>query len=302
MRILSVPYKTMDVASSRIRYYTFLNNLPKDATFKEWRSITNLEGFDVVYIQKRSDSATVALAQQARRLGIPVVFDADDILLNNVNEFRTLLNTASVITTDTEPRAQHFREMGVDTDIRIVPDCIDYLDAKPNAVVREELKCVGAFGNECSAESQTLEMIQEHYNVFTICYEPLPRLSPESFIKWNRNDFISNLSKADCCVVAHSMSEIGKLKSNNRLILCMALGIPALVSDTPEYARTMWLLGRGDLILGDSPLNQLASIRSVSSRQELAEQFQDYAWSNFAPSIVGPMLYTVFQEAIDHHA
>ena len=117
-----------------------------------------------------------------------------------------------------------------------------------------------------------------------------------NFIQWKLDTFLSDLKRHDLAVMVHANNESGRRKSNNRLLVCMAIGLPSIVSDTPSYADTVTNAGFGNLICRDvSQINTIIrDLSSVSLRKEISERFVKYAWEHFSPLSVSLRLLDVF--------
>ncbi len=67
----------------------------------------------------------------------------------------------------------------------------------------------------------------------------LKRISnhPDADVEWNLDRVYQEILTADVAVIPCSADEWGKAKSNNRLTLFMALGLPVIVSPIPIYKK-----------------------------------------------------------------
>lgn len=106
----------------------------------------------------------------------------------------------------------------------VLPCMIDAADDPARLEVRpprEKIATVASFGNLVSLRN-------------TVPYLAAVTSAP----------FAADFSTADVFVLAHGDRE-APLKDNNRLIMAMSLGVPAIVSPTPAYVEVLEELGLG---------------------------------------------------------
>ena len=292
----------MNAASSRIRFFKFLEYLPPDLNYRVFSGDLNC---DIFYIQKNAREGVIELAKKSVAMGIPIVYDIDDDfnVWPGMHEI-DMLNMASAVTTDTDKRAIYLRNY-TKTPVYIVPDALDYVhNNEIPIIVSDSLKKVTTFGNivniECTADyfnsiskNYTKEYIGPyHQNISGTC------------VNWYLSTFLQVLKTADVAVLIHPMDNKGDMKSNNRLIVCMSIGLPTIVSDTSAYADTLKKVDCEFLIAktpGDVN-NILTSIESPKVREEIGKKFYKYAWDNFSPQMSSSLLSEIFKKVQKQYA
>ena len=283
MQVIGIPKEDKNSASTRIRYYAFLEN-----SGLKWETYDGKMG-DVLYIQKKADPETRKLAKKVKGK-VPIVYDIDDfpVVKKGVNRIK-MLRLADVVITDTEERSHQLEELfGIKAVI--IPDCIDY---KPNkrVVIRDKIEKVVTFGNKANVMITEPYMKKIPYEKYCITNKKV--ISGCDFIKWELSSIVKNLMDMDLCVLAHRNEE----KSNNRLLVAMSIGLPALVSDTASYRRTMEDAGCEELIVNENNITGKMNM-SKDYRKKTSDLFYEYSWKYYHPEISGEKLAKVLNEAI----
>jgi len=255
---------TIDSASTRIRGFMFTKNC--DA--------------DILYIQKRADAQTI---EKARRSLVPVVYDLDDNPQESNGRYRvTMLGLADFVTTDTELRAHRLRRYA--ENVRVVPNCIDYIDTPVRAKKIGRVRSVVTFGNKTSVKAAS-EWVDSY-----ICNK---QVMEGIFIKWSLKTFVEDFRKFDLCVLRHDKKNA--VKSNVRLIAAMALGVPCVVSSTGSYSDTMQAVGYPDLVTDN--LRELPEkVRFVEDHPEISQRCMDYVWSKYSQDASRKIFNAVVKE------
>ena len=244
MKISAIPYSNMDTATTRLRFYAVLNALPSEYT---WSKCNKLAEGDILYIQKKADRDTLRTAMAAKDKGIKIVYDLGDPAIYDEEHHRiTMLRLANVITTDTENRKTELLQYV--KNIVVVPDCIDYEGTYRTFEYAPEIKRIVTFGNTESITAAAPYMNPLPLKKVYITNNKRPCFPDAKFVEWKYDSFIKNLAKNDLCLLVQSNHS----KSNNRLLVCMRLGIPFVVADSPSYRETVKATGLKHLIVKDS--------------------------------------------------
>lgn len=297
MKIAGIPIRDMMSASCRIRFFRFLRSLPEGY---EWKVFDGKYDFDVLYVQKIAKDWVLDIVKKAKKKGIPVVFDRDDIRKDwGGPNHEAMIKTVDVVTTDTKARQKNFQEH-TDKPVVVIPDCIDYIDnPKDRVVIEPGLSSVVTFGHKASVGKateymNTLPIMAKRY----ICSQKMPDIQGK-FIPWELNTFIRKLRRFSLAVLVHDDTDIGNMKSNNRLIVCMSIGLPVITSDTVAYRETLKAVGYEWLVARDAETCRFAASQmlSTSLRQKISDAFINYAWYHYAPKISGSALAHVFELA-----
>ena len=283
MKILGLPIGNMNTASSRIRCYRFLKFMDSSFQCSIGDEHTNGE-FEVIYLQKRAYRQTIDFAKRHKENGSKIIYDIDDDFGCWENMFeQEMCDLADIVITDTEDRKK-LLESQTKTRIAIVPDGIDYIDNKlPSRVMSDKVNSVFTFGSDNGARmaAPIFDRIKSCSKTY---YCMRPTLRDATFSKWNLATFASNISKHDLAILVHDGKGSGIRKSNNRLIVCMSMGIPAIVSNTPAYSVTMREVGFEKLIMTDEDKIE-EQIQSISAEdiKEISSRFMQFSWERFSP-------------------
>lgn len=299
MIVAGIPVKDKNSASCRIRFYGFMKHLPKDFKWKKYDGTTL---YDVLYIQKLVRNWTIKAAKKAKKAGKPVVFDLDDYRINwKDKEYDRLLKYVDRITTDTPLRKAGLSER-CSNKIITIPDVIDYgVSPDQRILIKEKIQTVCTYGRPLSVSqaSTYFDRIQKqcHY----ISGEKIKELSSYKMVPWNRKTFIKTLRQYDLAIIVHHKDDKHAfMKSNNRLLVAMSIGLPCIVSDTPAYRKTMEEVGLPWLVMKDErDLPRIMErIELPATRMEIQFRFQQYAFKNYSPVKSSEKLAEVFRSLL----
>ena len=126
----------------------------------------------------------------------------------------------------------------------------------------------------------------------------LPGLSVE-FVKWGLDTYQQDLQACDAAVLPMAIDESTEVKSPNRLQLCMALGLPAVVSPLPSYLDQ---LGRHPEIalVADSEeewYSHLKALLDPARRNEIAQRGREIIEAEYTLEHYGERWYqTLFAD------
>jgi len=283
--------------SARIRYYTFMKHLKCDKT-------DDLEKADVVYFQKKSSKDIIKLARELKSKGKKIVYDCDDGDGDRDRKDRNdpaMFKIADAITTDTDARAKQFRKK-TNTPVYVVQDCIDYdIDPTDHIEIKPTIETIGTFGTHKVLEAtfNMIKHIPRCKNQYYITDRNIKKYDKHGWrlIHWGLITFVDNLKLFDLCILLHPKDKVGNLKSNNRLLVCMALGIPTIVSDTAAYSKTMCLVN----IYGwDIKIKKAIDLISdYETRKYYSIRMSQFAWGRYSPAESARQLEQVFRRLYD---
>lgn len=299
IRIAGIPTGKITGGSVRIRYYTFLSALDKS----KFEIVEDCNNADIFYVQKNSRKEIIKLVKKLKKKGVKIVYDLDDgdgYRDKKDRDDKAMFALSDAATTDTEMRAGAFRKK-IDKPVIVVQDCIDYgIRPGDRIEIREKIIRGGTFGTHKVLEATFNKMgyFFSHIEREYITDRKLPGCDSWKWIKWHLGTFVDTIKKWDVCVLAHPENDIGGMKSNNRLLVCMALGIPTFASDTSAYAETMKAAGCGWLTMKDKGLWVVASLFDPIIRKSVSNKMHAYAWENYSPEISGKQLAKVFRSVL----
>jgi glycosyltransferase involved in cell wall biosynthesis len=296
MKILGIPRKNRDLGSCRIRYYTFLENLPKDWTYESYEEGKKC---DAIYIQKLIDERTIRIVERMKRLGVPVIYDRDDFQQKWKPLYRDIIDHVAAVTTDTEANAELIRHHTM-TPVFVISDCLDYGVAKKDrARIRDRVSRITTYGRQANVQSiapyyGNLRGISTTY----ICDRSFKSLRSSKFIEWNRKTFLKKLAKHDLVILTHNEDYRVPYKPNTRMVVAMSVGLPVLASPSAEFERTLKEVGHPELLIKD-PRNMLQLVELLQNkkkRQKISDTFFEYAWENYRPESSAKKLVEVIKE------
>lgn len=297
-RYAIVPSGNEDVASSRIRAFGLGAALVRrghQVAFKFY------PGCQVLYIQKKWTVATLKAARLAKARHVPIIFDLDDVQFEDLVGplFRRMLLLADVVTTDTLGKKCWIEKTYGISRVEVIPDAIDYF---PKGPVRSEIRETPKLRVLWFGSHSNIRLFRENMDLLSACPEvqvvviahksdvaEYATLYPRvEFIPWSQEQFLQHLQSCDLTCLTHNGSETDLLRSNNKMIVSINWGVPALVSNTPEYARTANELGVGETVFHNSEelLMAIARMQSPDARRRYLEQTQMAVWQNYSPDAI----------------
>ena len=299
-----VKYKSIansNAASSRIRCFRFFKFMAGDYNFCDINDTNYINAeVDLLFIQKIATKDYINVAKVYASKNIPIIYDIDDDFGVWENMFeKDMLNIVSAITTDTIERKQYL-EKYTKTPIYVIPDAIDYVNDKSRAIIiKDKISNIYTFGSGGNIEYSVPYLLQipNNYNTYYITGADNTKLRSIKKILWMETTFISYMYNADICILIHPDDARGNMKSNNRLLVSMSLGIPCIVSNTSAYKETMKSIGC-DILVAKSENDVktiLTQLESVELRKEISAKFYEYAWNNFSPQISSDKLSELFK-------
>lgn len=181
---------------------------------------------DVWIFQKRRDSEALKRAQAA---GATVVFDFDDnYLLKDVGtryEVLAFMNVADLVTVGSPTLLEESRRLHEQSFLFENP-----IDVRDEGLCKEECEWRGRlawFGNRTNLPA--LDDVCRARGVTTI--------TNGGDVEWSLETVDDELLRFDLALLPVLSTEWRNAKNANRLLKCIALGLPALVSCTPEHMR-----------------------------------------------------------------
>ena len=255
-----IPLGHLTTASSRLRVYQVA-----DLLHRHYGVVSLFPGApmsrppDVLVAQIYSPEV-VTLAAQLKRVGCHTLLDVCDNVWDTCSpNFRQQWNIEQAlrifdgVLATTPTLAERLRARFPWVRCHVVPDSIDMreivLPPKRHSPLDGTLRIVW-FGTEINlihvrAILPALQRLhrEQPLRLHVISKAQLYELPgiPVEFVKWGLDTFHRDLQVCDVVILPMPLNESTDVKSPNRLQLCMALGLPAVVSPLPSYVE---LLGR----------------------------------------------------------
>jgi len=306
IRVLGYRYGDNDSASTRIRFNRALNAM-KDIELEVTTSGFSSERPDVLYIQKRADSVTLSLAHEAKKQGIPVVYDIDDApgQCASTTLENTMMELASIVTVDTDEKLIAFSHIPSEK-IAVVPDCLDYFDIIPSKAIVPGIQKIITFGREHSIQAAhpLIESVKQSCKgimVYYISDNYVPLMDGlATWVLWNMDVIKRYLLSADLAILGQTEDARGNMRSNNRLIACMAAGLPVVVNDSSNFRKTMIHAEYKDMIVNPATISDMIfTLGAQSRRAAISENIQKFAWTYYSPEYIAEKFRKVFERAIN---
>lgn len=294
MKIAGIPRKNRNLASSRIRFFAIMENLPKDCKYELYHNGTTA---NVLYVQKLRDKPTLKAVDTMKRRGATIIYDRDDFRENWV--YGEMADRVDAITTDTEANAEFVRKH-TKTPVFVVPDCIDYgITQKDRILLRKSLSIV-TFGKQSNVEAAASYFRGLQYKTAYFAISPIKKLTGSKFIEWNRKTFVSKVKKYDVAFLTHEDTYRTKLKPNTRMVVAMALGMPVISTKSSEFERTLKKLKCDKLLASNQKdmIDALGYIKNLAVKTMVSNLFFDYAWKNYRPEQSAQKLVDVIRSII----
>lgn len=296
MRIAAIPIGGRVIASSRIRLYALLEALMPSVTFAvidpREPAAPDPAGFDMVYIQKAAWDPVLDYAYTATRLGKPVVYDIDDDFgcWPGMRE-RDLCALATVVTVDSKERSATVRRV-TRAPVHVIPCMIDLADHPARCrpfVVRNRLQTLCTFGNrESIVRAVPYLRAARPPDLRTIVIGPPDvrgLVLGAQLRAFDLATFVGDLMGADLAVLCHGPDGVGSRKDNNRLVMAMSLGLPAITTATKAYIETLREAGLPELTCArcDDFGRLVDDLRPRARREEISARFRKFAWERYSP-------------------
>lgn len=312
IKIYFIPAGNQNTASSRLRVFSLSQSLQK-LGFKTLihqsspRQLLaeiekNIEQKNVVVIQKKVTKEILEFVDCAKAKDATIIYDLDDFgvalwYFSQPYYCYQMLRKADLITTDTPERGQWLGRSLVGLNLRVLPNSVDYDPSGPIAMDLQERSPLRLlwFGSSANLHmlikyAKILDTIPDLKIVICGASTKLiqhlcPRLNLE-IIPWNLEQFPKILQGCDLSFLMHDGSRYDRQKSNHKMITSITLGVPALVSKTPDYERAAHLGNIQDAIFSNPQELKIAieKYRSARARKNYLEKTQGIIWQTYSPT------------------
>lgn len=302
----------METASSRIRVYALQRALA--ASGVDAKLGFHL-GANVFFFQKRITRRHLFQARIARMLGRVIIYDVDDLggaLRYWVSEknFRKMLRIAHVVTTCSANQFDFIRQRYLVKNGGIIPNTVDYFPSDPVRLEPRDTGCLKIvwFGNSSNFnlfEKYVDALLgMQNTELFAIVNEMdvqqfRKRYSKINFLPWAVEKFVPMLQQYDLAVLMHDGTPEDYAKGNNRMITAITLGVPAVVSRTPEYERTARESGIEYALFSndDELVMAVERLRRADARKKYLDIAQPKIWERYSPDRVAKQLLHIAAQA-----
>lgn len=246
---------------------------------------------DVLIFQKVESSRATRFARLARRLGTRIVFLQADYRKSPFYEFAHRVVVSSVeLARQLQPLCK--------APITVIEDAIDLPGdvVAPSSPRMRRLRVLW-IGSRLNFPS--LDRIRPLFKRSEFSDFELVTVSdhPEARVGWSPESAHRELLAADLAVIPCLDSPASRAKSNNRLTLFMAAGLPVVASPIPAYCAVVEPGENGFLAesLEDWAV-ALRALRDPALRASLGQSARTTAWDRFAPKIIAGHWETLLDE------
>lgn len=310
--ICFLPAGDLDTASSRLRVFSIGGALRKEGANVYLGPFPMIK--EVLVVQKRLSEEVLGYVARAKAVGALIIYDVDDSgdalwYWAAPQRFYRMLRAADLVTTDTRSRAEWVIRGMARLRVKVVPNCVDYFPDSPADIEpldRNPLrllwfgsgKNVGMFYKYATALGQLPD------TQVVVCggngdvLRGLSDILPVENVPWSRETFVNVLQGCDLTCLMHHGSTHDRRKSNHKMITSICWGVPALVSDTPDYGRTAREIGVEDALFRNPKelVDAVERYRTAGARRKYLDRAQPLVWESYSPAHVAELFLAVLAE------
>ncbi len=306
-----IPAGNVDTASSRLRVYALVDALRElgcDAR------INSNESSKCLIIQKRVTLDLLERVRSAKLAGSFIVYDIDDSsdalwFWAQPKLLFPLLVLADLVTTDTPERARWVSHSAPWVNCQVIHNPVDYgiPSLKSLRTDGDDKLTICWFGSNPNFQTFApllRHLIRLHNTKILICGanpedgKKFGKFSNIEIVDWEHTGMEALLQKSDLVCLSHFGRKEDIRKSNHKMITSICFGVPAIVSNTPEYARAAHEIGAPDSIFHDEKtlLECVEKFRSKKRREEYLQKAQPIIWKKYSPSACAKHFLDVIQQ------
>jgi hypothetical protein len=283
-------------ASTRIRLYYPNNSINQYHKDKYESSIGFNITSDVLIIQKKITSQTLLYVECFEGL---VIFDFDDPV-HDQSLFNDFIKHVDIVTTDTLGRKEHFDSLKTGKDCFVIEDCLDYgiVDLYDTPDFTNNVVWFGNYPNITSIEWAIPSVLDFGFNLNLITQGKSVLVQNKVKInEWNLNTFVNDLRKSNICLLSHKGSDSG-VKSNNKMIVSIACGIPCIVNESRSYEELAKKFNLDYCIVSDvkSLKSSLKMLNDKEKRKEYLKDVQPFIINSLSTKVITEKLINLIEE------
>jgi glycosyltransferase involved in cell wall biosynthesis len=289
-----IPCGDRNNPGSRLRVFDVADALEKRHTVTSVLPPFQLtERPDCVVLQKACDRNALAFLEQVKSAGSRCLYDLCDPiwLQQDINRQRgwdvdKAIGLADEVITPTVTMSSEIKLRYPHAKCRCIPDAVDmnapqFRLAKGHA--ENTLLRIGWIGTALNMEHLHMvagalrELNRSRPLVFRLITAAhqgmIPALPdiPVEFVPWTIDGYAGRVAECDVMVIPMPLNDWTRGKSANRLQLCLALGVPAVVSPLPSFLEL--LDGHGELAYvarsGDEWMERLSTLLHPNLRNRV---------------------------------
>jgi glycosyltransferase involved in cell wall biosynthesis len=274
-------------ATSRLRALYLINHLQKLFPDKYISNLDDPENADIIVVnQSVSQENLTKILNQKMKRKIFLIYDVVGRQYDDAREaFNQIAQQADLITVANEIQKARIEELKLGKPCCILNDGIDYVEQLNPTLLPFNGK-IAWFGNHqlgnLESSMWAINYISTHpkYSMGVIGNKAI-KLDNVELTEWKYEGFINNLKRYSLCFLSHDSSY--KQKSNNRLLVTIANGIPTIVSNSSAYSDLLRKFKLDYAIVeNENELQKALSILSDEEhRRKYLSEIQPYILENY---------------------
>lgn len=302
-------------ASSRIRIFSmlpYLDTLSIKYFIKP--SLRHLIFVNTVFIQKRITTEILKKTRLAKLLRKKIIYDIDDFgsalfYSASPGNVKKMLMLADLITTGSDRQKEILETEYSVRNVRVLPEIIDYFPEKPvtqsdNSDDRLRVIWFGLYDN-FSTFAKYIDILRKNPSIDIIVVtnsKKVFELSQEypfiHFEPWSLETFIPILRSCQLSILTHEGSNYDRAKTNNKMIASITWGVPAIVSNTPDYSGTAKKAGVENAVFSNSDelLEIIEKLKAPQARRTYLNSAQPVIWREHSPLEITKQFITLCTE------
>lgn len=296
----------IDYASSRLRcwfHHNNINNFHKDNFTSTLDINPDLADRNILIItQKISDQnlQKVIDFKNIRNDNI-IIYDIVDNYYTD-NKVKKLFELCNYITVANETQRQLVSKH-INKKVFVLPDCIDYEEQLDSNIVNYN-KNLCWFGNNTglnNIRSFLMGLMSSNYNINIIgrCNFYKKYIPGANCIEWEYSSFISKLKENSIALLTHDLNQ--QQKSNNKLLACIANGVPVISYQSKSYDEILKKFGLNYAVIYNRQdlVNALKLLSRPEIRKKYFEDIQPYILNNYNSKKITIKLLDIIDEIIN---
>lgn len=315
------PAGTIEVASSRLRLHSILRLMDCHQEVHGPDNLVGKQDISIAWFQKKLTFSHLEAAKRLKLLGATIIYDCDESgkALNfwaHPELVFKMLHLADYIIADTPERLAWLKTSLSKAQYCLLENEIDYVDpgfAGSPAVLTNDTNTLRVlwYGNSCNLHS-IKNMLQPFVNnskyQLVLCganqvetEKHLKGVQPELH-QWSREHFLDVLHTCDMTLLSHFGATSDRRKSAHKMITSICHGVPAIVSNTPDYARVAAYAKVQDFVFSDSSDLERVLALSMNPEQRLnyISRAQPLLLSKYYPGSFSAAARNLLEKSFGH--
>jgi hypothetical protein len=203
-------------------------------TVSDLREIPFYRENDIAIFQKQEGENTIDLIEFLTRRGVRVIYLDCDLPLKKKEVSR-----ASWIVCPSKTLARHYQDEGF-SNISYIPDAYEYCHGPKSSQNKKKLQCVW-FGVGSPEKWRSVDYLKNLLKDSRLNSYGLLTISDSSLadVRWSIKNAWGIISNCDVAVIPRIGDDWEEVKSSNRAIQAMALGLPVVAYPIPAYKEVI---------------------------------------------------------------